>query len=331
MTQRNKIALILAGGQIIQKCVSDEPEVAALEEEELNACLSDGVRKKIYVVDWSRQPVCHYTLRMCSDLVHLAGSQIEAGAGGAVVTCGTQAMTEVAYFADLVWPYPQPLVFTSSALLAETPGAETALHISQSARAAESQTCWGQGALVCVQDKIYAASEVCQLSNYGRFGHSSFSYGPIAAFSEFCGELVSLRSVRRGRIMDINTSPARNVEILDASLGGGDLLLNALLDGRAEELDGLVLSAFGDGDVPPSWVPLLRKILRGSTPVALASRCPIGYVRSGCDFEGSAKRLLEMGLINAGTLTPLQARIRLAVGLGAELTDQELRAYMLER
>ena len=331
MTQRNKIALILAGGQIIQKRVPDEPEVAALDEKELLACLPAGTRKKIYVVDWSRQPVCHYTLRMSGDLVHLAAAQIEAGAAGAVVTCGTQAMTEVAYFADQVWTYPQPLVFTSSVRPAETPGSETALYSSQSVRAAESEACWGQGALVCVQDKIYAAAEVCQLSNYGRFGHSSFSYGPIAAFSGPGDELVSLRSVRRGRIMDIDTSPARNVEILDASLGGGDLLFSALLDGRAAELDGLVLSAFGDGDVPPSWIPHIRKILRAETPIVLASRCPIGYVRPGNDFEGSAKRLLEMGLINAGTLTPLQARIRLALGLGAELTDQELRAYMLDR
>jgi L-asparaginase len=141
---------------------------------------------------------------------------------------------------------------------------------------------------------------------------------------------VYFRSVRRGKIMDIDTSPARSIEILDACLGGGDLLLNALFDGRVSELDGLGLSAFGDGDVPPSWIPLLRKILRADTPVVLASRCPMGCVRPGVDFEGGARRLLEMGLINAGSLTPLQARIRLAVGLGAELTDQELRAYMLD-
>jgi L-asparaginase len=76
-------------------------------------------------------------------------------------------------------------------------------------------------------------------------------------------------------------------------------------------------------------VPLLRKVLRAEVPVVLASRCPVGCVRAGGDFEGSSKRLLEMGLISAGTFTPLQARIRLAVGLGAELTGQDLRSYML--
>ena len=39
---------------------------------------------------------------MCSDLVQLAASQVKEGAKGVVVTCGTQALTELAYFADLV-------------------------------------------------------------------------------------------------------------------------------------------------------------------------------------------------------------------------------------
>ena len=316
---------------MLHRCASDESEAAALTEEDFLAYFRDEIREKFYVVNWSCQPISHYTLRMYSDVIRLAGAQIEAGAAGVVLTCGTQAMAEAAYFADLVWTYPQPLIITSSVYPAETPGSETALHVSQSVRAAESRACWGQGVLVCVQDQIYAASEVCHLSNYGRFGHSSFSFGPVAVFPGPYDELVRFRKVPRGRIMDIDVSPARNVEILEASLGGGDVLLNALLDGRVAELDGLVISAFGDGDVPPSWGPLLRRVLRADTPVVLASRCPIGYVRSGIDFEGSARRLLEMGLISAGTLTPLQARIRLAVGLGAALPDQELRAYMLDR
>jgi L-asparaginase len=267
---------------------------------------------------------------MCADLVQLAGSQIAEGASGVVIACGIQALTEVSYFADLVWSYPQPLVFTASIYGAEDLGSETALHFSQSVRAAGSQACWGQGALVCVQDEIYAASEISQLSNYTRHGFSALRSGPVARFFEPGGVLKVFRSVRRGKLVDIATTPARSVEILDASLGGGDIVLNALADGRASDLDGLVIAGFGGGDVPPSWVPLLRKIMRADVVIVLASRCPTGHVQAGDDFEGSAKRLLEMGAMSAGTLTPLQARIRLAVGVGAELAGQDLRAYMLD-
>ncbi|MDR2529022.1 MAG: asparaginase domain-containing protein [Synergistaceae bacterium] len=330
MANRDKIALILAGGQIVlKKQASGEPDALPLDEEELIACLPEEMRAKTYVVDWSRQPVNNYTLRMCSDLVQMAGAQVEEGAAGVVLTCGTQALTEAAYFADLVWSYPQPLIFTSSIHLAGTPGSETALLLSQAVRAAEFQACWGQGVLVCLQDRLYAASELCHLSNYSRFGYTALLGGPVAEFSEPAGALIFLRSPRRGRVLSVSAVPARNVELVDVTLGGGDVLLNALLDGRVSELDGLVIAAFGSGDVPPSWVPLLRKMARGGLPVALTSRCPMGRVQPGGDFEGGAKGLLEMGLVSGGTLTPLQARVRLAVGLGAELRDQALKNYML--
>ncbi|GHV45206.1 L-asparaginase [Synergistales bacterium] len=330
MSNRDKIALILAGGQIVLKCLSEEQDTAPLESEEILAILPEKTRETVYIADWSRQPISHYTLRMCGDLIQLAGRQIEEGAAGVVITCGTQSLTELAYFADLIWSYPQPLVLTSSINYANTPGSETALHIKQAVKAAMSQACWGQGALVCTQDALYAAKEVSLISNYARAGCAALSYGPVAEFFEPCGCLVFRRSPRRGKIMDIKTIPARHVEILGASLGGGDIMFSALVENHAEDLDGLVISAFGGGDVPPSWVPLLRKIMRASKPIVLASRCAMGRVQAGTYFEGSAKHLLEMGLISAGTLTSPQARIKLAVGIGAEMTGQALREYMLD-
>lgn len=330
MPNRDKIALILAGGEIIHKYPSPGGEDVPFEKDELAACFTGNLQDNVYIVDWSWQPVSHYTLRMCSDLIQLAGTQIAEGARGVVVTCGTQALTEVVYFADLVWSYPQPIVFTASIHYADTPGSETKLHLTRAAKASGSQACWGQGVMVCLQDGMYAASEIYHFSNSGRFGYVSLPGGPLSEFSGPEGKLIPFRSPRRSRIMDIGTPPARNVEILDASLGGGDILLNALLESRISELDGLVVAGFGGGDVPPSWVPLLRKIMRADVPVVLSSRCPAGRVLTGQDFEGSAARLLEMGLFSADGLTPAQARIRLALGLGAELAGQDLRAWMLD-
>ena len=62
--------------------------------------------------------------------------------------------------------------------------------------------------------------------------------------------------------------------------------------------------------------------------MVLTSRCPAGCVQAYTDFEGSAARLLEMGLIGAGGLSPLQARVRLALALGAGLGGRELSDYM---
>jgi L-asparaginase len=63
--------------------------------------------------------------------------------------------------------------------------------------------------------------------------------------------------------------------------------------------------------------------------VVITSRCQLGRVLSLYDFEGSAKRLIDMGAIDGGTLRPIQARLRLSVAVGAGMEEQEIREYML--
>ena len=327
MPNRNKIALILAGGQIVHRQGNEPTETFPLSREELERALV-GFRNDVEIVEWSFQSISHYSLRMCSDLTQLAGAQVKDGAKGVVVTCDTQALTELAYFADQVWNFPQPLLFTASVFYAGLPGSETSLLLTRSIQAALSECCWGQGAFVCTQDKGYAAADIYQVDNYSRSGFVPSIRGPLFEFSEPLGEIHCLRKNNRNTPWNTETIPARNIEILGASIGGGDLLLHALLDKRVDELDGLVVGGFGNGDVPPSWVPLLRKILKMNIPVVLTSRCLMGRVQRCADFEGSAARLLEMGLIDAGPFSPHQARIRLALALGAGLEGDALRNYM---
>jgi L-asparaginase len=127
----------------------------------------------------------------------------------------------------------------------------------------------------------------------------------------------------------MNTQPARRVEIIYASLGGGEILLSALQNKGANEIDGIVLAAFGDGEIAPSWISYVKKFLREEVPIVLTSRCVNGRVIPGSNFEGSAYRLIEMGVYNGGGLNPLQARIKMSLGLGAGLKGEELQAYIL--
>ena len=97
---------------------------------------------------------------------------------------------------------------------------------------------------------------------------------------------------------------------------------------RTEGLNGLVLGGFGTGNVPPPWIPHLKTLIRRHVSVVVTSRCQMGRVLSLYDFEASAKRLFEMGVLDGGNLRPLQARLRLAVGLGAGMDPRELQSYL---
>ena len=327
MENRDKIVVLLAGGRIVQRHEAHEnPE---LNNEELFALLPDDIKPHVVFQKWSFQPVSNYSLRMCADIMSMASSCIhDEGARGVVITCGIQALSELAYFADLIWELNPPVIFTGSLFNAGTQNSETALRLTQSLRAVLSGFCTGKGALICIQDSIYAPADVLRISNFNRAGLLAFPESPLGVFSQPSGDYISLRFPRHRKVMKLINPIARNIPVLSASLGDSDVILRALLDKRFEELDGIVVSGLGDGDVPSSWVPLLRKLLKSEIPVVLASRYPDGFVQATENYEGSASQLLEMGLIGAGMLSPYQARIKLAVGMAAGLKGQELSDYM---
>ena len=327
MSGRGKVALLISGGRIVAKsCATLGDDYVPLSEEEIYSLLREDQRENVYQIDWSHQPAGHYSLRMISDLLQLAGKQIVDGAEGVVITCGSQGLEEIAYFADLIWSFPQPVILAASTQF-HSFEAGTRL-LQQAVQAASSKPCWGKRVLVLSDSTLLSASDVVEISNYRCAGFKTPNCGIIADFEG--GELEVLCSRDRVRVLSMCTQPARRVEIIYASLGGGEVLLSALQSKGTAEIDGLVLAALGDGEVAPSWIPYIKKFLREEVPVVLTSRCINGKVIQGLSFEGSAYRLLEMGVLDGGGLNPVQGRIKMALGLGAGLNGEALQAYLLE-
>ena len=327
MSNRDKIALLISGGRIVTKiCEAPGEDYIPLSPDEILSLLREDQRENVYLVDWSRQPAGHYSLRMISDLLQLAGKQIIDGAEGIVITCGSQGMEEIAFFADLIWSFPQPAIFAATTQFHPS---DIGKHILQQAvQAASSKSCWGRRVLVLSDSTLLSASDVIEVSNYRRAGFETPNCGIIAEFEG--GDLLALCLRDRKRVLPMNTQPARRVEIIYSSLGGGEILLSALQNKGADEVDGLVLAAFGDGEIAPSWIPYIKKLLKEEVPIVLTSRCINGKVIRGYNFEGSAYRLIDMGALDGGGLNPMQARIKMSLGLGAGLSGEELQAYMLE-
>ena len=61
-------------GQISHRRKESARERIPLKWEELKTFLPEELHEEIAPQEWSFQPLSHYTLRMCSDLVQLAAS-----------------------------------------------------------------------------------------------------------------------------------------------------------------------------------------------------------------------------------------------------------------
>ena len=316
MEPTGKIALVIAGSTLGQFEASPQEAIRALLPEAL-APLCD-------VVEWSRQPSSHYTIRLTTDLLEMLRSLVRDGYGGIVVASGTDVMEEMAYLTDLLWPYPQPVVFTGASSPARRSSNEGLANLQQSLIAAASRPAWGLGVLVCSRGELFAASEVAKV--YSHRGQDFMAPGTGPVGEVVLEDLYIGRTPRRPAALSDLVIPAKDVELLWASLGGGELILASLA--RTEGLNGLILGGFGTGNVPPPWIPHLKTLIRRHVSVVVTSRCQMGRVLSLYDFEASAKRLFEMGVLDGGNLRPLQARLRLAVGLGAGMDPRELQSYL---
>jgi L-asparaginase len=132
---------------------------------------------------------------------------------------------------------------------------------------------------------------------------------------------LDVRVERRAIIENGCEGSDQPVALLTAALGDDGRMLNGL-----PELGfrGLVVEAMGVGHVPSAMVPGLTGLAE-IFPVVLSSRVASGSVfASTYGFPGSETDLLQRGLIGAGSLGGLKARLLLSLLLGVGLLGQEL-------
>ena len=328
-SERGKIVLVGAGNY----CYPSAPQKQNPEESGIGA--TERIMKAIpslpgnatfEVVEWSRQPSSHYTIQMTMDLIERLRVLVRGGARGIVVSAGTDVLEEMSYLTDLLWIYPQPVIFTGSLIPWESFGSDAAMNLYQSLLAAASESTWGLGALICVQDQLFCAAEVTKEIPQRRDAFRAPGKGPLGTIMG--NQVFIKRRPQRTRSLGESITPLQNIPIFYASLGAGSCLLEHCVENA--KVDGMVLAGFGLGNIPPEWLPPLKKIVKNNIPVVLTSRCHQGTVLCRDTFEGGNAKILEMGVLSGGGLSPAKARLRLAVGLGAGLNREELKQYLLE-
>jgi len=287
--------------------VSDVPEIAEVAEVSA-VSFRQAASGELTVDDLAE---------LASEITDLVGED----ASGAVVTQGTDAIEETAFVLDLLVDPDAPVVVTGAMRNPTLPGADGPANLLASIQVAASDVARDLGAVVVLNDEIHAARFVRKTHTSNPATFRSDPVGPVGWISEGKPRVV-LRPVGRNKITLPEGTQDRKAALLTIALDDDGRLLPAI---EQQGYAGLVIEAMGGGHVPSVMVEALEDLAE-KMPVILASRTGGGEVlRSTYGFPGSEIDLLDRGLINAGLLDGLKARLFLTLLLRSGATREEIR------
>lgn len=250
-------------------------------------------------------------------LVAEARRCLTADVDGVVVTHGTDTMEESAYLADLVHDDPRPIVFTGSQRPFDSPAPDGPANLAAALRVAAAPAARGLGVLLCFDGLAFAAAGVRKVDTLRSGAFDAPGRGPVLRVA---GQSVLPlgRPAPRGSLSLDLGEPLPRVDVIACYLGADAALLHAAVAAGAA---GIVLEAFGAGNVPPPIAEAAEALVARGLPVLVCSRVPTGPVLPL--YADGGARLARAGAVFGGDLSPWQGRLLLAAALAVAPDDPQ--------
>jgi len=264
------------------------------------------------IENWAKLPACHLgpdRLWALRDRVREIADSGEVT--GIVVTHGTDTIEETAYILARTLPTDVPVAITGAMRTSSDEGWDGPRNLLDAARVAASPASAGRGAMVVFHGEIFAGETAVKTHATDPAAFSAPHAAPIGRIEDGRVSYAAATAPRPRAVQPAGLSA--RVALVPLVVGDD----GTMLDLARPEHDGVVVVAFGSGNMPPGAVPAVRRWLDDGKPVVLASRCPLGQVTPLYAFDGGGARTVAMGAIPAGPRTPSQARMELVLALSA--------------
>jgi len=234
---------------------------------------------------------------------------LESGIDGIVITHGTDTLEETAYFLDLTVRLSIPIVLTGAMRSSNEIGSDGLYNLISSVRVASCDEAYGKGVLVVLNDEVHTAVNVTKThaSNVSTF--QSPQYGPIGIVTK--GGIMFHHTPKLDLKYNM-TEVTKKVAILKAYAGMDSRLFSSLVD---LGFDGVVVEAFGQGNLPPATIEGIKHLIEKNIPIVLVSRCFNGIAQDVYGYDGGGRHLKELGVIFSNGLNGQKARLKLMIGL----------------
>ena len=276
--------------------------------------LAPGVERiaPLRIEDWARMPACHFDQARLWALRERVRELADSGeVSGIVITHGTDILEETAYLLDRTLDRRIPVAITGAMRTSSDEGWDGPRTLRDAVTVAASPSSARRGTMVVFAGQVFAGRSAVKSHATDPDAFSAPHGGPIGRVAD--GAVAYSGEPGAGGPPVRPASLRARVAHVPAVVGDE----GAMLDLARREHDGVVVEAFGSGNMPPGAVPAVRRWIEEGKAVVLASRCWWGQVTPVYAFEGGGARTTALGAIPAGPRTPSQARMELAIALSA--------------
>ncbi|WP_412520734.1 asparaginase [Staphylococcus simulans] len=240
---------------------------------------------------------------------------------GFVITHGTDTLEETAYLLDLTTLTDKPIVITGAMRSSNEIGSDGLYNFISALRVAASDDSSDKGVMVVFNDEIHTARNVTKTHTSNTNTFQSPNHGPLGVLTK---SSVQFHHKPYGHQILNQVNPLLDVPIVKAYM---DMPSDIFLFYSEREVDGIVVEALGQGNLPPTALKGLMACLDKDIPVILVSRSFNGIVGPIYAYEGGGYDLAQRGVIFSNGLNGQKARLKLLVAMSNHYDKTQLKAY----
>ena len=316
-----KQILVLHTGGTISRQADDSGAVVTSQENPMNHVSNPLEGVEVHALDFFNLPSPHIKPKHMLALYQKIKEEADHY-DGFVITHGTDTLEETAYFLDTMEVPHKPIVLTGAMRSSNELGSDGVYNYLSALRVASDDKAADKGVLVVMNDEIHAAKYVTKTHTTNVSTFQTPTHGPLGLIMKH--EILYFKTAEPRVRFDLDRIQGL-VPIIPVYAGMTEELLDLL---PVDQLDGLIIQAFGAGNVPKETSQKLNALIQEGLPIALVSRCFNGIAEPVYAYEGGGVCLQKAGVFFVKELNAQKARLKLLIAINAGLTGDELRAYM---
>ena len=316
-----KKILVLHTGGTISMQADDSGAVVTSQDNPMNHVSNPLEGVEVHALDFFNLPSPHIKPKHMLALYQKIKEEADHY-DGFVITHGTDTLEETAYFLDTMEVPHKPIVLTGAMRSSNELGSDGVYNYLSALRVASDDKAADKGVLVVMNDEIHAAKYVTKTHTTNVSTFQTPTHGPLGLIMK--QEILYFKTAEPRVRFDLDSIQGL-VPIIPVYAGMTEELLDLL---PVDQLDGLIIQAFGAGNVPKETSQKLNALIQEGLPIALVSRCFNGIAEPVYAYEGGGVCLQKSGVFFVKELNAQKARLKLLIAINAGLTGDELRAYM---